>query len=160
MRCKILDICIYLCLKIVICLGHSIAFLNLIFIAALVGFDQALTTLSGVLWLIPQLLTAKMIAMSKITSTAPPAIYCTGISIFLDLLFFLLLEVLGLVDLLLPFTLRMPVLELPVLFVSSADLLMLDFDVRSFGGFWYSYCSWQQFLLPLFNVTYSFSMMI
>ncbi len=40
MCCKILDICIYLCLKIVICLGHSIAFLNLIFIAALVGFDQ------------------------------------------------------------------------------------------------------------------------
>ena len=33
MRCKILDICIYLCLKIVICLGHSIAFLNLIFIS-------------------------------------------------------------------------------------------------------------------------------
>ena len=119
-----------------------------------------MTTLSGVLWLIPQLLTAKMIAMSKITSTAPPAIYCTGISIFLDLLFFLLLEVLGLVDLLLPFTLRMPVLELPVLFVSSADLLMLDFECPVFRRLLVFLLLLAAVLLPLFNVTYSFSMMI
>ena len=68
--------------------------------------------------------------MSRIASITPPAIYCTGISCFLDLLFFRFLTVLELAALLLPltWTLRIPVLELPVFFVSSADLLTLDFE--------------------------------
>ena len=99
--------------------------------------------------------------MSRTASIPPPANYSTGISCFLDLLFFRFLTVLELAALLLPLTLtlRIPVLELPVFFVSSADLLTLDFERPVFRRLLLFLLLLVVLLLP-FNETYSFSMMI